>query len=201
MKKPEIKRRKRVVPAGDAAPHLVSLGPGSSQSLSNVPNPSVEHADSPDPSTTVDSQVAFMPDKRVPLAIDFTHYYGKTSSDIATTLASLTTYVLQPGASSPRKRSRSATSIDLEPAQSQPKTPASHRPNAISAILNHPGVEDDRIDPSLSATPPTNAVVSTTSGTALEDKATKKERLKKEADLMRQELERKQRELDDLEND
>jgi hypothetical protein len=67
--------------------------------------------------------------------------------------------------------------------------------------LNPSQTEDTNIDPSLSVPLRSSAGTSPNSGTSQEEKAARRERLKKEADAMRLELERRQKELDDLEND
>lgn len=83
--------------------------------------------------------------------------------------------------------------------QSHPIHPVPHRPNAISSILN-PRTEDPNIDPSLTPARSSGGP-SPNPATSQEDKIARKERLKKEAEAMRQELERRQKELADLEND
>lgn len=199
MKKQEIKRRKRVVPAGDtasqAAPSVAEYSPPQRATQT----PAFEHSVSPDPTSIADSREDYAPEPRGPLAVDFTHYYGNASvtSNPSGAFPSSTT---QPGAPSPRKRSRSATSIDHEPLPA-PVNPAPHRPNAISSILNPPANDDNNIDPSLSVPSRTNGGPSPKPGLSQEDKAARKERLQREAEAMRQELERRQKELAELEND
>ncbi|KAI8942420.1 sterol regulatory element binding protein, transcription factor Sre1, variant 2 [Plenodomus lindquistii] len=201
MKKQEIKRRKRIVPAGDAgsqaAPSVADYSPPQRTSQT----PAFEHSVSPDPSTAIDSREGddYSPEPRGPIAVDFTHYYSNPSitSHPSVPLAPNTSHVNAP---SPRKRSRSATMENGE----QPVTPSNpvpHRPNAISSILNPPRAEDGNIDPSLSVPLRPSGGPSPSQWTSQEEKAARREQLKREADVMRQELERKQRELEDLEND
>jgi hypothetical protein len=81
-----------------------------------------------------------------------------------------------------------------------PVHPVPHRPNAISSILN-PRTDESNIDPSLAPLPRTSGGPSPNPATSQEDKIARRERLKREAEAMRQELERRQKELEDLEND
>jgi GATA-binding protein len=196
MKKQEIKRRKRVVPAGDnssqAPPSVADYSPPQR----TLGTPVYENSASPDPSTAIDSREHFTPEPRGPLAVDFTHYYGKASAT-SNPLGPLT---VQQGASSPRKRSRSAT-MDPEELPTAQAHPAPHRPNAISSILNPPRAEDSNIDPSLSVPLRPSGGPSPNLDMSQEDKAARRERLRREAEVMRQELERRQKELDELEND
>lgn len=199
MKKQEIKRRKRVVPAGDtvsqAAPSVADYSPPQRATQT----PAFEHSVSPDPPTVADPGDEYSPEPRGPLAVDFTHYYGNASVT-SNPSATLNTSTTQASAPSPRKRSRSATSMDHEPL-SAPVNPVPHRPNAISSILNHPGSDDNNIDPSLSVPPRANGGPSPNPGLSQEEKAARRERLQREAEAMRRELERRQKELADLEND
>jgi GATA-binding protein len=196
MKKQEIKRRKRVVPAGDNATQTAQSITDYSPSTRTLDTPASEQSASPDPSTTIETQEDYTPEPKGPIAIDFTHYYGNKASN-----------TLQPGslpnpsgAPSPRKRSRSATSIDLEETAAFPTRPVPHRPNAISSILN-PRTEQSNIEPSLAALPRTSAGPSPTPGTTQEDKIARRERLKREAEVMREELKRRQREIEELERE
>jgi GATA-binding protein len=91
--------------------------------------------------------------------------------------------------------------VDREPAPSVAANPVPHRPNAIASILNPRTDEDSNIDPSLARLPRGSGGPSPNPAMSQEDKVARKERLKREADAMRQELERRQKELDDLEND
>ncbi|KAJ8111194.1 hypothetical protein OPT61_g6158 [Boeremia exigua] len=95
MKKQEIKRRKRVVPAGDAssqaAPSVANYSPP--QRTSQTPTGSA----SPDP---IESREQYTPEPRGPLAVDFTHYQ-KNKLSVTSNPST------QPGAPSPRKRSLS----------------------------------------------------------------------------------------------
>ena len=195
MKKQEIKRRKRVVPAGDtgsqATPSVADYSPPQRPSQT----PAFEHSVSPDPSTAIESREDYTPEPpRGPIAVDFTHYYGNASvtSNPATLVPNM-----QPNAPSPRKRSRSATMDPEETANSMP-----HRPNAISSILNPSQADTDaNIDPLLSVPLRPSAGTSPNPGMSQEEKAARRERLKREAEAMRLELERRQKELDELEND
>ncbi|KAI2475660.1 GATA factor SREP [Pyrenophora tritici-repentis] len=144
MKKQEIKRRKRVVPAGDTGSHAASSVANYSPPQRPSQTPAFEHSASPDPSTALESREEYTPEPpRGPIAVDFTHYYGNLST---TSNPSSLIPNTQPSAPSPRKRSRSATMDPEEPAN-----PAPHRPNAISSILNpSQGEAEANIDPSLS---------------------------------------------------
>ncbi|KAI1583214.1 GAT1, GATA Zn-finger-containing transcription factor [Pyrenophora tritici-repentis] len=144
MKKQEIKRRKRVVPAGDTGSHAASSVANYSPPQRPSQTPAFEHSASPDPSTALESREEYTPEPpRGPIAVDFTHYYGNLST---TSNPSSLIPNTQPSAPSPRKRSRSAT-MDPE----EPVNPAPHRPNAISSILNpSQGEAEANIDPSLS---------------------------------------------------
>lgn len=199
MKKQEIKRRKRVVPAGDASsqapPSVTDYSP--TQRASETP--AFEHSASPDASTTAVSSEGYTREPRGPIAIDFTHYSGN-SSITSHSLVPPTSSVVQPGAPSPRKRSRSL-STDHEETRPTPTNPIPHRPNAISSILNPSRAEDANIDPFLSTIPRSSALPSPDSEISQEDKAARRDRLRREAEIMRQELERRQKELEDLEND
>jgi GATA-binding protein len=195
MKKQEIKRRKRVVPTGDgglqAAPSVADYSPQQRPSQT----PAFEHSVSPDPSTALESREEYTPEPpRGPIAVDFTHYYSNPSAP-----SNPAAFVpnMQPSAPSPRKRSRSAT-IDPEEADAHQ---GPHRPNAISSILNPSQVADATIDLSLSVPLRPSARTSPHPGMSQEEKATRRERLQREAEAIRQELERRQKELDDLEND
>lgn len=199
MKKQEIKRRKRIVPANDnasqAAPSVADYSPQPRASQT----PAFEHSVSPDPATAIESRETYTPEPKGPLAIDFTHYYGSSAA-----VTSRATHLHTPSnapsnAPSPRKRSRSATSLDREEPSSVPIHPAPHRPNDISSILN-PRTEDMNIDPSLAPLARASGGPSPNPTMSQEDKAARKERLRREAEAMRQELERRQKELDDLED-
>ncbi|KAF2129426.1 hypothetical protein P153DRAFT_316365 [Dothidotthia symphoricarpi CBS 119687] len=199
MKKQEIKRRKRVVPAGDtnSQPSLSLADYSPNQRASETP--AFEHSASPETSTTIASREGYTPEPRGPIAIDFTHYSGVLSIT-PRSLAPRTSSATQLGAPSPRKRSRSL-SMDFEEARPIAANPIPHRPNAISSILNPPRAEDANIDPSLSAMSRSSAGPSPGSTAAQEDKTARRERLRREAEVMRQELERRHKELEDLEND
>lgn len=195
MKKQEIKRRKRIVPAADTSSQAPSSVANYSPPQRPSQTPAFEHSVSPDPSTALESREAYTPEPpRGPIAVDFTHYYSNSS--VTSNPVALTPTV-QPSAPSPRKRSRSAT-LDPE----EPVNPLPHRPNAISAILNPSQTEvDANIDPSLSVPLRTSGGTSPNFTLSPEEKAAKRERLKREAEAMRLELERRQKELEELEND
>ncbi|KAL6710251.1 GATA type transcriptional activator of nitrogen-regulated proteins [Coniothyrium glycines] len=196
MKKQEIKRRKRVVPAGDNTSQPPRSVTDYSPPQRTSETPAFEGSASPDSSSAIASREQFTPEPRGPLAVDFTHYYGNASASSHLPSA----HALPAGAPSPRKRSRSAT---LDPAEQSTTSvaPAPHRPNAISSILNPSRAEDGNIDPSLSAPLCPSGGPSPGPNTSQEDKAARRERLKREAEIMRQELERRQKELAELEND
>ncbi|KAL5114793.1 GATA type transcriptional activator of nitrogen-regulated proteins [Pleosporales sp. CAS-2024a] len=216
MKKQEIKRRKRIVPANDTASQAT---PSSIASYSPPPQrasetPAFEHSVSPDPSTAIESREEYSPEPKGPLAIDFTHYYGGGGGSTTATCypnnkRSTPSSNAPPNAPSPRKRSRSATLLDQDdaPPAAVPAHPAPHphphphphRPNAISSILN-PRTDNVNIDPSLAALPRPTATGAPSPNPApsQEDKAARRERLQREAEAMRQELDRRQKELDDL---
>lgn len=200
MKKQEIKRRKRVVPSGDTgsqpAPSIADYSPPQRTSQT----PAFEHSASPDPSIAIESREEFTPEPKGPLAIDFTHYYG-TNASVTSHPGNLPTPSnAQPNAPSPRKRSRSATSMEHEEVPPISAHPVPHRPNAISSILN-PRTEETNIDPSLAALSRSSGGPSPNPATLQEDKAARRERLRHEAEIMRQELEKRQKELDDMENE
>ena len=199
MKKQEIKRRKRVVPVGDTAPQAPVSIADYSPPQRITQTPSFEPSVSPDPSTALESREAYTPEPRGPLAVDFTHYYSNVAATSNPT-GHLASSTMQAGAPSPRKRSRSAT-MDPEELPSAPTNPTPHRPNAISSILNHPPAEDTNIDPSLAVPLRPSGGPSPNPGMSQEDKAARRERLRREAEIMRQELEKRQTELDELEND
>lgn len=198
MKKQEIKRRKRVVPAmPDSNPtphnHPNSVPAYSPQPLSStLPTGHMESSMSPDPTPAVyePSEQYSSNGSRRPLAIDFTNYSNMTT----------TQQRASPPAPSPRKRSLSATFDPEETSHStlspngQGQPPIPHRPSSINSILNpHPGpltpTHDSMIDPSLSALP---------SRLEVEDKAKRKERLRREAEAMREALLQKEKELEEM---
>jgi GATA-binding protein len=182
--------------ASQAAPSIADCSPSHRASET----PAYENSASPDSSTAIESREEYTPEPKGPLAIDFTHYYADSASVTSHPGTLFTPSNSQPDAPSPRKRSRSATSMDNEETYSTPAHPVPHRPNAISSILN-PRSEEMNIDPSLAALPRGSGGPSPNPATSQEDKAARRERLKREAEIMRQELERRQKELDDLEND
>ncbi|KAH8728644.1 hypothetical protein GQ44DRAFT_737352 [Phaeosphaeriaceae sp. PMI808] len=199
MKKQEIKRRKRIMPAGDNISQIAPSIADFSTPQRTSRTPALEQSASPDPSTAIDSREQFTPEPKGPLAIDFTHYYAVNTSITSNPINATTTSQTQPNAPSPRKRSRSAASVDREDLSSVSVAPVPHRPNAISSILN-PRTEEFSIDPSLAALPRKSGGPSPNPTTSQEDKTARKERLRREADAMRQELERRQKELEELDN-
>jgi len=189
MKKQEIKRRKRVVPAGEtssqAAPSVANYSPP--QRTSQTPTGSA----SPDP---IESREQYTPEPRGPLAVDFTHYRNTNKLNVTSNPS------VHPGAPSPRKRSLSAT-MDPDELPAKAVTPAPHRPNAISSILNHPRSEEFNIDPSLSV-PLRPSGGSSPNPTAMqEDKAARRERLIREQEAVRKEQQRIAAELAELGHD
>ncbi|KAF2451630.1 hypothetical protein P171DRAFT_9600 [Karstenula rhodostoma CBS 690.94] len=188
MKKQEIKRRKRIVPADGTSIQAPSSIASFSPQPRSMHTPAFEHSVSPDPSTAIESS-ELPPGVRAPVPVDFTTYQG-SGAQLGPPSPS-TTYA---GAPSPRKRSLSAT-LDRD---EKPATPTPHRPNPISSILNPAAAQDTNIDPSLSNlsqrsadSPPAHQ----------EDKAAKKERLVRETALMKQELAKREKELQELGDD
>ncbi|KAF1927888.1 uncharacterized protein M421DRAFT_5563 [Didymella exigua CBS 183.55] len=182
MKKQEIKRRKRVVPAGDnnsqAAPSVAnySLPQRSSQ------NPALDGSASPDP---IPSREEYTPEPRGPLAVDFTHYRNNNNNN--NKLNVISNPSVHPGAPSPRKRSLSAT-MDPDEVPAKAANPAPHRPNAISSILNHPRTEESNIDPSLSVPLRPSGGSSPNPTATQEDKKARRERLLREQERIAAEL-------------
>ena len=194
MKKQEIKRRKRIVPAdasnSSQAPSSVA---SYSPQMRATETPVFEHSASPDPSTALETSETYPPVSRGPVAVDFTNY--RSTPSLLGGPAASAGYSSAP---SPRKRSRSATE-DPEALHPGPPHSMPHRPNAISSILNPAGTHDANIDPSLAHTSAPQS--SGPSSEVREDKSVKKERLRREADMMREELLRKERELQSLDDD
>ena len=91
--------------------------------------------------------------------------------------------------------------MDPEELPSQTANPAPHRPNAISSILNHPRTEETNIDPLLSVPLRSSGGSSPNAIAAQEDKAARRERLIREQAAMKKELERREKELAELEHD
>lgn len=207
MKKQEIKRRKRIVPVGDNGSQAPSSVADYSPPQRVSQTPTFEHSVSPDPAAaaSMDSRENLTPEPRGPIAVDFTHYHGNAAG-ISHPILPPSSIISPPNAQSPRKRSRSATTENDEaaPAPASVK-PIPHRPNAISSILNPLQVDDgSNIDPLLSgpvSLRPSAAGSSSNPSLSPEEKAARREKLTREADVIRQELERKQRELDELGND
>ncbi|KAF9694552.1 hypothetical protein EKO04_007466 [Ascochyta lentis] len=191
MKKQEIKRRKRVVPAGEtgsqAAPSVANYSPPQRTSQT----PALDGSTSPDP---IESREQYTPEPRGPLAVDFTHYHNNNHLNVTSHPT------VHPGAPSPRKRSLSAT-MDPDELPSKPANPVPHRPNAISSILNHPRTEETNIDPSLSVPLRPSGGSSPNATATQEDKAARRERLIRESEAMKKELERRQKELAELEHE
>lgn len=188
MKKQEIKRRKRIVPADGNSTQAPSSVASFSPQPRSMHTPAFEHSVSPDPTTAIESS-EIPSGVRAPVPVDFTTYHS-SSAQLGPPSPS-TTYA---GAPSPRKRSLSAT-LD---ADEKPSTPAPHRPNPISSILNPAAALDKNIDPSLSIL----SQPSVDSSPALqEDKATRKERLMREIEVMRQEQAKREKELQELDDD
>lgn len=199
MKKQEIKRRKRIVPVGDNSSQAPSSVADYSPPQRASQTPAFEHSVSPDPSAALDSKENLTPEPRGPLAVDFTHYHGNTAVAPHPALPP-SSVASQPSAPSPRKRSRSVTTENDEGA-TLPTNPIPHRPNAISSILNPLQADDGNIDPLLSVSLRPNGGPSSNPSMSPEEKAARREKLSREADAIRKELERKQRELDELGND
>ncbi|KAL1655817.1 GATA type transcriptional activator of nitrogen-regulated proteins [Didymella pomorum] len=183
MKKQEIKRRKRVVPAGDnnslAAPSVANYSPPQRSSQT----PALDGSASPDP---IPSREDFTPEPRGPLAVDFTHY-GNNKLNVTSNPS------IHPGAPSPRKRSLSAT-MDPDELPNKAATPAPHRPNAISSILNHPRTEESNIDPSLSVPLRPSGGSSPNPTATQEDKQARRERLIREQEAAKRNAEAAKRE-------
>lgn len=209
MKKQEIKRRKRIVPADVAG--------GSTQALSNASyspqphtasTPAFEPSASPDPRPTIESNEIYSVSAKIPVPVDFTNYNTISEKTPGGGLGSQTPSVTHIGLPSPRKRSLSATLDPDEQASASGSTSSvPHRLHAISSLLNPTSTAHDgrnNIDPALSnalpwaSNAPPPAPLSTSSQ---EDKISKKERLRREAEAMRQELARKEKELLDLDDD
>lgn len=91
--------------------------------------------------------------------------------------------------------------MDPDELPSKPANSVPHRPNAISSILNHPRTEEANIDPSLSVPLRPSGRSSPNATATQEDKAARRERLIRESEAMRKELERRQKELAELEHD
>jgi GATA-binding protein, other eukaryote len=203
MKKQEIKRRKRVVPANadgasQAAPSVAAYSPQPRA----MGTPAFEHSVSPDPTTAIESSEVDppTPEPRGPIAVDFTNYYA-SSSVTSHPQKPTTPSTMQPGAPSPRKRSLSAT-LESDEVPPPPVNPIPHRPNAISSILNPTKSQESNIDPTLNTLPRMGSVASPggsrTSPTSQEDKFARKERLRREAETMREELARREKELQEM---
>lgn len=193
MKKQEIKRRKRVVPAGEtssqAAPSIANYSPP--PRLSQTPTGSA----SPDP---IESREQYTPEPRGPLAVDFTHYHNNNNNNNKLNVTSNPS--AQPAAPSPRKRSLSAT-MDTEDLPAKAATPTTHRSNAISSILNHPRTEETNIDPSLSVPLRPSGRSSPNPAATQEDKAARRERLIREQEAVRKQQARIDAELAELGQD
>ncbi|KAF2747906.1 hypothetical protein M011DRAFT_494237 [Sporormia fimetaria CBS 119925] len=195
MKKSEIKRRKRIVPAGfeGDSPPPSSIA-GLSPSLYNV-QPAGWESVSPGPSPVPMAATSDLEglSQRAPVAIDFTNYYRNGPSVRLQGPPTPTEAHFEPQPA--RKRSFSST---LEPGESPDTSmaPMPHRPHDISSLLNPARPQDPQIDPAL-ANMDTRPRASPAS---VEERMVKKERLRREAEAMREELARKERELLELEN-
>lgn len=201
MKKQEIKRRKRVVPAvpGDGNTQAASSAAAYSPQQRATQTPMFESSVSPDPSTAIETSEDYRPEPRGPLAIDFTNYYS--SANLSTNQTLLAT---PGGVPSPRKRSRSAT-MESEDAPPVPENTIPHRPNPISSILNHPSAQDINIDPALASVPRPSGGTSPRYGNggltaSPAPNSARKEWLRRETEAMKQELARRQKELEELES-
>jgi len=252
MKKQEIKRRKRVVPAVpdpsssqqqpplNYSPHQPHQPTPRSFDSSVSPDPSTALSDPIDsyPSTTAAAAAGGPASHRAygPPAVDFTNFYQPApSSSAAAAYAhqqTPTQHQQQPSPQdpSPRKRSLSVAEADDAAAATAPAAAAANgqpgnRTSSISSILNPTGARqaslDAAIDPSLAALGRGGSGSSSGGGgggaggavgaapVALmgsgvgerEDKARRKERLRVEAEAMRENLRRMERELESLDAD
>ncbi|KAF2273053.1 uncharacterized protein EI97DRAFT_405208 [Westerdykella ornata] len=187
MKKQEIKRRKRVAPAGPehaSPPTTPAAGhpapAWSQQPVSPAPSsvlPSREHP--------AESQAI-----RAPPAIDFTNFY-KNASAAPVPQGPPT----PPSGPQGVSRKRSLSVVEGNEASEPSPAPAHHRPHDISSLLNPARPQDSNIDPALSSMDgrPRASPVS------MDEKLARKEKLRREAEAMREELARKERELLELE--
>jgi GATA-binding protein len=91
--------------------------------------------------------------------------------------------------------------MDPEELPAKAVTPAPHRPNAISSILNHPRSEESNIDPSLSVPLRPSGGSSPNPTATQEDKAARRERLIREQEAVRKEQQRIAAELAELGHD
>ena len=197
MKKQEIKRRKRVVPVGSDVSQAPSSVSGYSPPRQHLATPTFEHSGTLDPSSALPStERDHTPaGPRGPLAIDFTNYYSSAST-APRSQGQLASPVLPVGARSPRKRSLSSTFDAKDSAPTAVTAHIPHRPHDISSLLNPTAPSDSQIDPALSnmnRRPRASPV-------SQEDKSARKEKLRREAEAMREELARKERELQELDD-
>lgn len=204
MKKQEIKRRKRVVPA----PPDMAYSP--SQATQGTPR-GFDSSVSPDPSASLPEPSEPYANPQAshtygPLPVDFTNFHHSSSSSAANPRA---TYQQQPSPSapSPRKRSMSALEEDVAtpmsfstnapPSSTNGQTPApANRANSISAILNpstarQTQMADASIDPNLGAIGRPGEV----------ERAKRKDKLRQEAEAMREALRRTEMELESMEGE
>ncbi|CAI6342196.1 unnamed protein product [Periconia digitata] len=203
MKKQEIKRRKRIVPADTASgSSTAALSNPSYSPQPHAASTPYEHSASPDPTPTIESSEIYPISAKIPVPVDFTNYNGRSNDNEK---PSATTYI---GVPSPRKRSLSAT---LDPEEVAASNPVPHRSHAISSLLNpttntHEG-RSSNIDPALSnalpwsASPAAAPPPSSPLPMSHEDRMRKKDRLRREAEAMREELARRERELQDMDED
>ena len=84
--------------------------------------------------------------------------------------------------------------MDPDELPTKAATPAPHRPNAISSILNHPRTEESNIDPSLSVPLRPSAGSSPNSTATQEDKQARRERLIREQEAAKRNAEAAKRE-------
>jgi GATA-binding protein len=195
MKKQEIKRRKRIVPADSNSSTQATASMASySPQMRATETPVFEHSVSPDPTTITESGETYPNAPRIPVAVDFTNYRSGTTLLGVSQTPSMT----YSSAPSPRKRSRSATEVSEVPLTG-PAHPIPHRPNAISSILNPARAQDPNIDPSLATMSARQSMGP--SPNMQEDKVARKERLRREAEAMREELLRREQELQELDDD
>lgn len=229
MKKKEIKRRKRVVPAGpDSSSQAPSTAGYSPQPQHSLPTPVFESSVSPDPASIESREHQHQHHNeshasRGPVAVDFTDFYKNTNRNAPTSNPPPTVSPSQAHASpyhlapSSLKRSFSAaaeTSETPEHQQQQRQQPPSpvpapthvpHRSHDIPSLLNPTAPREDsrndRIDPALAnlGSRP-RASPNPPSAQADPEKLARKEQLRRETERMREELARKEREMMELED-
>ena len=257
MKKQEIKRRKRVIPAVPDPPSPLSSSQQQpplnySPHQPHQPTPrSFDSSVSPDPSTVLSEPLDPYPSTTTtaasagggpashraygPPAVDFTNFYQPAPSSAAAVAAYAGQQTpQQPSPQNPSPRKRSLSVVEADDTAAATAAPAavngqpSNRASSISSILNPAGARqaslDAAIDPSLGALGRGGGGGSSSSsggggggvGGAIgaapialmgsgvgerEDKARRKERLRVEAEAMRENLRRMERELESLDAD